>query len=269
MKNFLYLLIFCSTYTFACWENPIISDKPAIFILAMGANTGDEEDNKLKKANYDAQSFANTIAKLLKVDDRNVCIRPNVKQREFRDDLKKLQTLARPQDRVFIYFSGHGTKLLDDNNDEGCYDEVFVIHADFGTDIHKVRDDFFIEQVNMIPTDNIITTIDTCFAGGVLRGTKSCLNVKSKNLPFYDKNESLYVKDCPARGIKNLKGKVYMASEEDKFALEFSDGGLFTTFFVKNIQKYKNFDTAFYITAEQVKTAAESCGQLQYPQRSN
>jgi len=167
MKKFLYLLIFCSTYSFACWENSIISDGPATFILAMGANTG-EGSYKLMKANDDAQSFADSIAKKFKVDDHNKCVIKDVKQRQFKHNLERLQTLSRPQDTVFIYFSGHGTKLPDDNNDEGCYDEAFVVHSDFGTEIHKVRDDFFVAQVNKILTDNIITTVDTCFAGGII-----------------------------------------------------------------------------------------------------
>ncbi|MDM8568083.1 caspase family protein [Thiotrichales bacterium HSG1] len=253
----------------------IPSDKPVTFILAMGANTIDENGNRLLKANDDAQKFADTIAQVLKLEEHNKCIIKDVKQEQFKRNLEKLQILAQPRDTVFIYFSGHGTKLPDSNEDEVyddkyCYDEAFVVNNNFGTGIHKVRDDFFVKQVNKIPTNNIITTVDFCFSGGVLRGTKNCLNVKSKNWSFsHNKEEPIFKSNCPVSDMKKLKGKVYMASKENEIAWEFDNGGIFTTFFVKNIRIYKKFDKAFEITAKQVRdiTSLRGCDQLQQPQR--
>jgi hypothetical protein len=277
MKYFFYLLIcfviFQSTQTFAsCWEKPVISQTQTTFILAMGANIGE-----IQKANSDALALAGALQKRFRVPDSNTCVLENVTRGDFKRALEHLQKLVRKQDRVFIYFSGHGTKTLDDNNDENnnltdCYDEAFVI---FDNKISRkpdfITDDHFVKQVNKINTNHIITVIDSCFSGGMLRGTQNCLDMKSKLWFMDDKSDALPGKDCPSTNIKRLQGTAYMASKEYQLAWEFDKGGVFTTFFIENMQNNPNaeLNKIFDRTAKQVsrKTNQGDCEQLQEPQR--
>ncbi len=87
-----------------CWADLKVSSAPRTFILAMGANTGN-----LKKANDDAQSFADAIQDRFQVPSSQKCVRTDVTSLGILLDFKKLQHLVQVQDTVFIYFSGHGT----------------------------------------------------------------------------------------------------------------------------------------------------------------
>jgi len=272
MKHSLYLLacllISQSTHTLAsCWEKPLISKAPTAFILAMGANVGE-----LKKANTDAQAFADAIQKRFNIPFPNKCVLKNVTRVDFKNALKRLQKLVRKPDQVFIYFSGHGTQVPDNDDDEGCYDEAFVIFSDIGSKPFMIKDDFLVAQVNKIGSNRITTIIDTCFSGGMLRGSHNCLDMKSK-LWFADDDESdiLPKKDCQSTDIKRLKGTVYTASKEYQLAWEFDKGGVFTTFFIENMRKNPNaeLNKIFDMTAKQVsrKTGQRDCEQLQEPQR--
>jgi len=281
LKHFFYLLtgllLFQSTPALAsCWKKPQLPQKTATtFILAMGANTG-----KLEKTNSDAQALANALQKRFNVPISNICVLKNVKRYEFNNALENLQKFVRKQDKVFIYFSGHGAQVKDNNNDEAiqvkkdndeiCYDEALVIFPDIGKKPFFVTDDSFVEQINNINA-NMTTIIDSCFSGGMLRGTKNCLDMKSKYWFTDDKADILPKKDCPSSDVKKLKGTVYMASKEYQLAWEYpTKGGIFTTSLIENMQIYPQaeLNEICDITAEQVsrKTRQRGCEQLQEPQ---
>ena len=233
----------------------------------MGANTG-----QLKKANSDAQALADAIQKRFNVPVSNTCVLENVTREDFFSALKRLQELALKSDtdKVYLYFSGHGAQVEDKNNDEGCYDEAFVIFPDVGKIPFFVRDDSFVKQVNKIDA-NMIIIIDSCFAGGMLRGTRNCSDMKSK---LYDKTVNLPPeRGCPSSEIKRLKGTVYMASGEYQLAWEDANGGVFTTSLIDNMRKFPQatLDEIFDITAEQVaeQTKKINCARLQKPQRQH
>lgn len=276
MKYFPYILscfvIFKSTQSLAfCEEDPVISQPSTTFILAMGANIGE-----LKKANSDAEAFADAIEKRFKIPSSNSCVLPDVTRSEFENALEYLK-LVREQDQVFIYFSGHGAKRLDNSNDEnngqtGCYDEALVIFDNsFNRGADFMTDDDFVKRINEIGTNHITTVIDSCFSGGMLRGTPNCSDMKSKLWFGDDEPDVLSNMDCPSSDMKELEGTVYMASKEDQLAWEFDKGGVFTTFFIENMQKKPNaeLNKIFDITAKHVSkiTGQRNCDKLQEPQR--
>jgi len=234
MKKYLLVLVFLSNNISAsplnCWKNHIKT--PTSFVLAMGANT-----KGLKMSNFDAQSFAKGIQKRFHIPSSNICVLKNVKRWEFEYVLQRLAKLVHQQDQVFIYFSGHGTKLVDHSGDErDCYDEAFVTVNNSGKGIEFLSDDAFVYLVNKIKTNKIITVIDTCFASGLLRG--ACQNAKSK---FW--NSKPKYKTCRVRNQfqPTLNGILYSAAKEDQAAWELRDGGLFTSIFMKYMKKYPYF----------------------------
>jgi hypothetical protein len=236
MKKYLLLLVFLSNNISAsplnCWKTINRTKTPTSFVLAMGANT-----KGLKMSNFDAQSFAKGIQKRFRIPSSNICVLKNVKRWEFKYILQRLAKLAHQQDQVFIYFSGHGAKLVDHSGDErDCYDEAFVTVNYSGKGIEFLSDDAFIYLVNKLKTNKIITVIDTCFAGGLLRG--ACQYTKSKFL----KSTKQKHKVCRVkRKLKPLKGILYAAAKEDQVAWELPGGGLFTSTFLKYMKKYPYF----------------------------
>ncbi len=237
MKKYLLVLVFLSNNLSAsplnCWKTINHTKAPKSFVLAMGANT-----KGLKMSNFDAASFAKGIQKRFGIPSSNICVLKNVKRWEFEYVLQRLAILVHQQDQVFIYFSGHGAKLVDNSGDEkDCYDEAFVTVHYSGKGIEFLSDDAFIYLVNKLKTNKIITVIDTCFAAGLLRGV--CQYTKSKFL----KSTKYKHKVCRVRTRKPklLKGTLYAAAKEDQAAWELPDGGLFTSTFVKYMKKYPYF----------------------------
>ena len=236
MKKYLLLLVFLSNNISAsplnCWKSINRTKTPTSFVLAMGANT-----KGLKMSNFDAVSFAKGIQKRFRIPSSNICVLKNVKLWEFEYALERLATLVHQPDQVFIYFSGHGAKLVDHSGDEkDCYDEAFVTVHYSGKGIEFLSDDAFVYLVNKLKTNNIITVIDTCFASGLLRGV--CQHTKSKFL----KSTKQKHKVCRVtRKLKPLKGILYAAAKEDQVAWELPDGGLFTSTFLKYMKKYPYF----------------------------
>lgn len=233
-KYFLVIILIFQTNNLSasavnCWKTIKPSKTPISFVLAMGANT-----KGLKMSNFDAQSFAKGIKKRFGIPSPNICVLKNVKRWEFKYLLQKLAKLAHQQDQVFIYFSGHGAKLVDHSGDErDCYDEAFVTVHYSGKGIEFLSDDAFVYLVNKLKTKKILTVIDTCFASGLLRGT--CQHTKSKFL----KSTKQKHKVCKVtRKSKRIKGILYAAAKEDQMAWELRDGGLFTSTFLKYMKKY-------------------------------
>jgi len=258
------ILIFQFSNTIAsCWPTAP-SATSAHFILAMGANTG-----VLQKANHDAQSFADAISEHFEINKRYVCVLKNVKRWQFKNALKRLQKLVRTQDKVFIYFSGHGTTMKDHDPDEtDCLDEAFVTYSE-----PFVRDDEFVAWVNALKTNHVITFIDSCFASGMLRGEKGCpKGAKSKFWPWSnpkDEEEKLPSRFCPPKKFKTLKGTLYAAAKEHQLAWEYLQGSIFTNTFLRNLKLYPNtnLDKLFDITAKQVIEKTKDSACKQEPQR--
>ena len=76
------------------------------------------------------------------------------------------------KDRVFFYFSGHGTQVPDKNGDEeDGLDEAMVLHDIDGKSYNGLYiDDDFGVALKRIPSHNMVVMVDACHSG---TGTKS------------------------------------------------------------------------------------------------
>ena len=106
---------------------------------------------------------------------------------------RELQTLADASygedDRVLLYFSGHGTHVSDDNGDElDGRDETLVLHdtrlAD-GELRDFLRDDEFGALLNDIDAGNVLVLVDACHSG---TATKSFRSINERGTPKYFSN---------------------------------------------------------------------------------
>jgi hypothetical protein len=235
-----------------CWTKvsrqfPKRGGPRATFILATGANTG-----KLQKANQDAVQFKSALQKRFSVPNNQVCLLKNVYRAEFERALRDLKRWLKPDDRVIIFFSGHGSYVRDDNGDEKSdrLDEVFVTRDVKKIDKPKrkqvVTDDRLVQLVNALPTQRVITFIDACHAGGMyMDPDEASSQVRAK---FFAKGELgtfprpllLGQKRAPKKvgGFRAINGILFAASKEYQKAWEDKKGGVFTTIFLKQLKRY-------------------------------
>jgi len=241
------------------------------YLLAMGANVGE-----LTKPNDDAEQFATTMKSVMHIPSPNLRVVKNAYVQDFRQGMEWLRDQAKADDTVVIYFSGHGTTVRDENQDEADgLDEVFVMYDAAQVQMpslkHVVVDDQFTTWVSALRTQKVVVFIDACFSGGLSKGISTTVtNARTK---FFVGGElgrvlptsrpgAVDQKDLPGGMdgqdtgmLKTGKGVVYAAAQEGQNALEVSAGGLFTVQFLSELRRTKggNFMTVFESTMHRVQ----------------
>lgn len=134
-----------------------------------------------------------------------------------KEEIYWLGEVAGKADDVFFYFSGHGTRVPDtDNNEEDGMDEAF---CPYETEINKVStvilDDDIGHWFNRINAGKIIVVLDCCHSGGA--AGRSLTNDGSKGLEFSTA--------ATGRGLLNPDADPYARdlTAENKFIVAASD----------------------------------------------
>ena len=100
-------------------------------------------------------------------------------------ELRVLSSVA-PDDRVLVYFSGHGSHIPDTNGDEeDGQDEVLLPHdvrVSGGKAENVLVDDDFARLLAAIPSRHLFLLIDACHSG---TATKSFSNLGQRGTPKY------------------------------------------------------------------------------------
>lgn len=162
-------------------------------------------------------------------------------------------------DKVLIYYSGHGFQLEDtDNYDQEAdgYDEALTLY-ETGTEGAKdngmLRDDDLAELIKSIPSNNIALVVDACCSG---TASKS-LSFGNQQLEFTPKS----IPGCPSNSAKSLPGDdgfndkgfgvqaarsgqsvVYLsAAQDNEEALASSKGSIFTLALKAAIDSDRNY----------------------------
>jgi ribosomal protein S28E/S33 len=259
---------------------PVSGSNANVYVLAMGANV-----DQLTKTNNDAIQFAYTIQKVFHVSSENVKVIKNAKKRDFENGMKWLRSTVDFNDSVFVFFSGHGTTITDQNGDEADgLDEAFVMYdaqdSRFSSENYLVLDEQYAEWVNALKTDKVFTVIDSCHSGGLNKGhdiTVTNARVKffsgGNTKRFIPKGVGGTISLSDIRGIPNsqndligtqkpsdsvggldnhTKGLVLAAAREDQKALELATGGLFVMNFVQQISQAHRSDlfSIFNVTSK-------------------
>lgn len=219
-----------------------------IYVLAMGANT-----NGLTQANTDAQRFADAMQRKFAISRQNIQVLSNVSAAQFEQAISGIA--SRSYREVYVYFSGHGIKMRDNQQGEesDCYDEalVFIDTA--------YRDDAFINRLNSIRTQRLTTVLDTCFSGGMTKAL--CLGSTAKATP--------HLSSCStATTAKRLKGLVLTASTENQLAWEIQGkGGRFTHELVSYMNgSNRSFISSYHAAKEKIIYDTKGTACYQVPQ---
>jgi uncharacterized caspase-like protein len=191
---------------------------------------------KLTKSNQDARWFASMIKEKFKRANVITQVFANVTKKQFVGALTKLSKTVKADDLVFIYYSGHGALIPDNNGDESSGMDAVFIPYDVQNTIFKtqqqldnaiIRDDQYAQLINAIGTKNIISVIDACYSGtmrkDILKG-----QVKYFHLPRINQTKGVYEVLAPEPDFDTEKGLVFAAADKDELAIETSKGSLFT-----------------------------------------
>ncbi|MBU0498788.1 MAG: caspase family protein [Gammaproteobacteria bacterium] len=145
-----------------------------------------------------------------------------------------------PDDRTLIYFSGHGTRIKDENGDEeDKADEVLVLH-DFKAEGGKISgvlvDDRIHELLTAIPARETLVFVDACHSGTATKGIVALANRSSGNSEGVSK--FIFYPGMPEGGGKDvavaekegagLRYVALSAASDNEQALATSRGSLFS-----------------------------------------
>lgn len=242
------MLMICTGLLFLISLPIVFATDNGIYVLAMGANT-----NGLMQANNDAQRFATAVQRKFAINGSNIQVIQNVSVAQFEQAINRIASGSYRE--VYVYFSGHGIKIRDNQQGEesDCYDEALV----FVDGIY--RDDTFVNRLNSIRTQRLTTVLDTCFSGGMTKAL--CLGSTAKAAP--------HLSSCSApTTAKRLNGLVLTASTEDQLAWEIQGrGGRFTHELVSYLNgSNRSFMSAYHAAKKKIVSETQGTACYQVPQ---
>ncbi len=239
----------------------------SVHVLSFGAATG-----KLNYCDTDAASFSQLIADRLRVPPENV--RLVTGRQATRDEIIRamewLSSRTKPEDLVFLYFSGHGTQVPDtgvkdeaDGLDEAfvCYHSKPNLTAD-DPDLNKILliDDDFDRYMSQVPARRKIVVVDSCHSGSIHKALN--LDLISKYEPIFAPGilKQLQVVSTGPGGQAGrgemAKGKICLlsacADSEASFEDRSKQSGLFTYWLLKSLSSGGDLSSAFESTRRQV-----------------
>ena len=153
---------------------------------------------------------------------------------------------VKKEDRVVIYFGGHGSRIHDEGGDEEDHvDEVLLPHdAQYlklktgRTLTNVVVDDDFASWLANIPSNNILVLVDACNSGTVTRSVRLSnlsLGVDTAIAKFFHYNEipdssgSTFTRSLAIRGLNQNNNYIAISAAQDtELALATERGSYFT-----------------------------------------
>lgn len=235
------------------------------------------KDNKLnlKFADKDADAISNALINSCRFPKDHIKLLKNAEAtyEKIRRGIEGwLAQNTNKNDKIVIFFSGHGTQDIDDNNDEtDGYDEFLVPYDFDDNDISSaIRDDIFSYWINNLKSENILIIFDSCYSGGAAK-VKGFNHIKAKGQVLVDDFIKDIFKEVPKTGVALLAAcKDHQYSfEAPEFAM-----GLFTYGLISSFNKINDLDndqtlnideifspTKKYVTAYSTKI----CKQEQTP----
>ncbi len=168
------------------------------------------EASSLKGVPFDLQN-ARRMAKAMGVDDSAIfelkdseATKANIEARLGQLNRKVLQG-----DRVFVYFSGHGTRR---STPSGCEEGLFTYDAKMINEQELAKFTGPISQ----RAEKLITMIDACFSEGVVTGTRSFTPPPGLVAKFAAKTAQ---EACSIQGVNNLSTRSLL-SELGRFGIK-------------------------------------------------
>lgn len=159
-----------------------------------------------------------------------------------RQALKQFATQVGPNDRVLIYFSGHGSSVPDQNSDEeDKQDEAWLTYDTQLRDDENgqyletlLLDDEVEDLLKQIPSKNILVALDACHSGTATKGLSlnpSGVLGEADRQPKVFKYKGMWdQKGASPKGTATVNDKVatFSAAADDEESVATSKGSIFT-----------------------------------------
>jgi len=153
-----------------------------------------------------------------------------------------------PEDRVLFYFSGHGSQIPDENNDEkDQFDEVLLLYdvalkqqGRHQTLTGVLADDDFNAMLAKMKSRNILVLLDACHSGSATRSLRlnpRSINVNEAQVKFFSYSstfgatggqDSFDVMDPQASSEVNDHYVAITACRDDEKTIATAQGSIFT-----------------------------------------
>lgn len=216
-----------------------LSDRWALIVGV--SNYKDTNIRDLNYADKDASSFYNSLIEKCRFKKEQIKILLN-KDATYENIRKSISGWlfknAQKNDKIIIFFSGHGYRDIDNNNnDEDDGFDEFLVPFDFQSDdiSSAIRDDEFAYWINSLKAGNILLILDSCFSGGAAKA-KGIIN---ENISIKgDVKVDSFTKDIfgevPREGVSLLGASKaeQISFEEPKLKM-----GIFTYFLIDSMDK--------------------------------
>lgn len=146
------------------------ADKALIIGVGQYAN----KNNNLPGIDLDVDLFTQTVRRLgVTKQNTLVLMDSNATENNIKRAFAQFLSKVAKNDRVFVYFSGHGSQIADYDGDEpDGLDEFLVTHEfDHRAPIKGVlTDDEFNQLLSSVPSNYVYAFVDACHSGTISRG---------------------------------------------------------------------------------------------------
>jgi len=232
---------------------PDLSDRWAIVI-----GISKYKDTNIRDLNYaheDAYSFYNSLIDKcrFKKGQIKLLLNKNATYENIRRQISGwLFKNTNKNDKIIIFFSGHGYRDIDNNDDEDDGFDEFIVPFDYQSDdiSSAIRDDEFAYWINSLKAENILLIFDSCFSGGAAKA-KGIIN-KDISIKGEVKVDN-FVKDIfgevPRVGVSLLGASKadQISFEEPKLKM-----GIFTYYLVDSMGKESDMNLDNKIDIEEM-----------------
>ncbi len=271
-----YVLIFLSI----SWFQSLCANEK--YALIIGIN--DYKHPRIRDLHY-SEPDANYLKEVLikfaryKKDNVRLLLGEDATYLNIKDNIYWLGDVAKSDDEVFFYFSGHGTRVEDrDGIEEDGFDEAF---CPYETDIDRassiILDDEIGHWFNAINAKQVVVVLDCCHSGGA--AGRSLEDVGSRGIDMKKEANARSLIDIPndpyARDLTLDNKFILTASDAHEKSYENADlgHGVFTYYIGEAIRGNADFDDnkevttkeLYDYTQEKTLAFAKSIKQIQNP----
>ena len=173
---------------------------------------------------------------------------------------------------VMIYFSGHGSRTPDENNDEiDDYDET-IVPWNYGTKQEFIVDDELRRWLSLLNSDRVILIFDSCHSGTMERGVYTAQLVNAGTRAVEPQLIDGMADDlASAKGSRGTwwKQLVITACRPNESAYESStlENGALTHYLLKAMEGKGDINGDGWVTAQEAYKYAAEMVSLDYPKQ--
>jgi hypothetical protein len=176
----------------------------------------------------------------------------------------ELKTVSKPNDHIFIHYSGHGSWLRDKNNDEHDKRDETLVPYDYMTNGEITDDYIYNEFLHKLTKDvNVFMLVDCCHSGTICDLRYNEFNDSNKIETSNEKSNSLFSDtECNVIMISGCKDEQTSA---DAYINKVFQGALTYSFLKMNEKGY----TTYKLLLDGMREWLKNNKYIQYPQISS